>query len=399
MAGARTKRRRSPEVAPDAAPAEAPEEVLELSEESGPSLSVFDASGDTRVRCLWRDPQRQKWTTHGYLPPSTTEEDVLKLFGGGEYMLQLLVQSPEGKEVIKQTRRLKLVGAHRIPANLPGINDPSPSVASTVQVPEIGTVDGMNPNAALNHALAASVIDLLKSMREVKQAPVVQAPQLPWGEILTTVVGPLVLKLVEKKDNGKSEILETLKQLKELVPQQSAATPVASSVSDMVKGIKELMGLKDIVEGKEAPPDPETAMWGAAMKAMDIAASYVAGNKKNGDNTGQPQLPPGSPQGMPKWKLMLLAQRKRLVEAASYNLPADTAAETALTFLPQQMHGVLTEFLEMPDHVDITIQTIPELGEFRTWTTEFMRELQHQFLGEDEDEDAEEATGGKVGES
>ena len=94
---------------------------------------------------------------------------------------------------------------------------------------------------------------------------------------------------------------------------------------------------------------------------------------------------------MPKWKLMLLAQKGRLIEAATYNLPPDTAAETALTFLPPAMHGVLTEFLNMENHVDITLQTIPELQEFKQWTTEFFGELSRQFLGEEiEEEDAEE---------
>ena len=382
-----TKRRRRQEVTPDASPAEAPGEVLELSEETGPSLSVFDASGDTRVRCLWRDPQRQKWTTHGYLPPSTTEEDILKLFGGGEYMLQLLVQSPEGKEVIKQTRRLKLVGAHRIPANLPGIHEPPPGASTNgAQTPEVGTLDGSSPVQMLNTALVGSVIDLLKTLK-TPPAPAPVAPQLPWGEILTVVVGPLMLKLVDKR-NDKSEILEMMKQLKEMIPPSSANAPVSNTVTDMVKGIKELMGLKDIVEGREAPPDPETAMWGAAMKAMELIAPKLGG-------ATQPQppaaaaLPPGAQPGMPRWKLMLLAQRSRLIQAASFGLAADTAAETALTFLPPQMHGILTEFLALPDHVEITMQTIPELREFATWTAEFMEELRSQFMGEEE-EDAEE---------
>jgi hypothetical protein len=186
--------------------------------------------------------------------------------------------------------------------------------------------------------------------------------------------------------------MEVVKQVKELLPANNPAAPVTNTVTDMIKGMKELLGLKDVLEGKEGPVDSETAMWTLGAKALDVLAARGGATQpetpQQPGRTAPPQLPPDTPM----WKRLLLSQKKQLLQAAGANIAPDTAAELALQFLPPTAQGVLAEFLALPDHVEIAMQTIPELRNFPHWTQDFFAEVVIQFSGE-EVEDADTSSG------
>jgi hypothetical protein len=358
--------------------------------------TLFDQlRDDDYVRIHRMDDFDKRWVYHGRLAMhEANEEYVGRAIGGGYYRVQLMSKfNTDGRQYkIEGTRTFKLPGKYTPPATILGDTQTGASTDAQqpAQRPEVGTIDGMSPGAALNTALVATVVDLLKSFKDQpKQAP----PQpINWQELIS---GAVQLATLFKREKPDLSPLDMLRAVKELMPAPVAGSAVpggaANTVADMVKGMKELIGLKDMVEGKESA-DPESLMWGAAGKALDMLPQLMGkGNGNKSPVSAPEEARPALSPGTPKWKMLLLLQKKRLLDAASYGLDPATAAETALTFLPQPMHGVLAEFLQMPDHVNVCMQTIPELAEFQQWTTNFFAELEQQFMGEEED-DAEEGS-------
>lgn len=380
-------------------PGEIPDETP-ATEEAAETGNLFDPremKDDDYVRIQRRDDTEKTMVYHGRLAPNESQADkVAELFGGGFYRVQWFQRNPEGQYFIKGTRTFKIPGPYKPPAELPGVGTAA-KAASSVNgsiKPEVGTFGG-NAGEALNSALVASVIDLMKSLRE-KPPQQQQAPTVEWGPIITAItgmLGPLLLKLVERPSapDMRTEVLAVIKEMKDMVP---ANNPASNAISDAVKGLKELMGLKDIVEGKEAPPDPETAMWAMGAKALDVLAAKANGPAPQPERRTVPGAAPQLPADTPMWRRLLLSQKRQLLQAAAANLNPATAAELALTYLPPTMNGVLAEFLTLPDHLELACQTIPELRQFPHWSADFFQELAAQFSETDEErEDADTATG------
>jgi hypothetical protein len=372
-------------------PRENPQETPQETEGAEDSFSPLEGSGlfsdvsrkeDDYVRVLRRDDAEKTLVFHGKLAPEeTTSEKIAELFGGGYYKCIYFQRSETGAYVFTRARIIRLPGPYKPPTGqLPGVGQPNP--ASSNGKPEVGTLpQGGSATETLNSALVASVLEMMKSFSKPAPPP---PPPLPWGEILTAI-SPIVKGLLERKPEPQPDVMEIVKQVKELLPASNPAAPVTNTVTDMIKGMKELLGLKDVLEGKEGPVDSETAMWTLGAKALDVLAARGGATQpetqpQQPGRTAPPQLPPDTPM----WKRLLLSQKKQLLNAAGANIAPDTAAELALQFLPPTAQGVLAEFLALPDHVEIAMQTIPELRNFPHWTQDFFAEVVLQFSGEEE---------------
>lgn len=332
----------------------------------------------------------KKYVYHGMLAmEEATETFVGGLFGGGHYRAQLRVTDETGRQIIKRSRDFALPGAYKPPAGeLPG----SPALASTRAVsPGTGASlstlpPGVSAGEALNSALVGSVIDLLKGMKEASRPA---TPSIDWGPVIaggTTILTALVTKLIERPaTDSKAETLELLERFAAIVKAPvNQPGPAASSISDAVEAIRSLIEVKDMIGGGGEKPDPTDVMLAGIPKLLEIMASQSG-------KPGQPKpgvaQPPALPPDTPMWKRILLSQRNGILRSAAMGVEPDFAADVALTYLPQELTGAVTEFLALPDHVELAMQTIPELRSYSHWAAGFFKALHDAINAPEEPEE------------
>jgi hypothetical protein len=394
---------RNRDVSPDVSPAKPPDEALEV-EESGPGLSLFDASGDTRVRCLWKDPTRQKWTTHGYFPPDVTEETLLKLFGGGEYMLQLLVQGNEGREEIKQTRRVKLIGPHRIPAELPGIhtvNNTSPAQQSAA--PVVGTISGGGGDmlSMLNATVMTTFMDLLKTMKEVsnRPAPSTDPMILKMMESQAAVQGKLIELMLANgggKSDTKKDFMDLLELVKGIMPSPAATGDPNKVLESVVSAVKQLRDVSEEFSPDKGSGDP---LLDSIPRLVEVIAEEHQQRKGQQTPAATGQNPPRvkPPQGqqgqlqVPIWKRVLRREGPRLLQAAQAAKKPEPLATMIVEFMPSTIKGAMTEFFhrETTAVVQDVLTEVPGLDQFPVWVNELVEEVQFIMFPEEFDDGEE----------
>jgi len=386
-------------VSPEISAAEAPEESAEVG--LGPGLSLFDASGDNRVRCLRRDEKTQKWTTHGYFPPGVTEGDVLKEFGGGTYWMQLLVQGPEGGESIKQSRQMKLVGAYHPPiGDLPGIRDKS-AVATAMAVPSGGGGDSLS--AMFNATIMTAFMDMVKTMKEVstRPAPTTDPLLLEMMKAQANVQSKMIELMVANSGNNrgdsKKDVLEMMESMKGLL-----TPPPAPVVNDPEKQLTSLVGaikqLRDVSE--EFRPDTGTGdpLMDSIPKLVEVVAEQHQMQKAAAVRSVKPsltspvhqaQLPAG--ENVPLWKRVLQREGPRFVAAAQAGRNPETIAAVSVEFMPPNIVGAMREFFHRTttEVAAQIIAEIPALTEQPVWVTEFVEHAQFLMFPDEFDEDGE----------
>lgn len=379
---ARSPKRRnppgSPSVDPEQSPPKNPEEVG-----GSESASLFDAEGDSRVALYRMDDAKKKMIFHGYLETAdATEAAVSALFGGGKYRAQLRVADELGREVIKRSRDFTLPGAYRPPTTLPGVA----SAGGAPATPVAASTQPLASGEALNTALVSQVIDMLTKMREPKQT-------MDWTPIITAVTSllttVLTAVLTRPKDDNLARIVDAMNErmdkLAEMLAAQqraAAAGPASGAMADAVKAVRELLDVKEMLEGGGGEKsDPTDAMLLALPKLIDRMTTPPA--------AAAPQRKPVSPvpPNAAPWQRFLLANKGRLMQFASMGMEPDLTAELALRFVSPQVAGVVREFLSKPDAAEQAMLTIPELRGYEQWTRDFVKEAHAQFFGEDEDEE------------
>ena len=337
------------------------------------------------VRIHRMDDFDKKLVYHGRLAMHEQNEVFVgRTLGGGFYRVQLLsrVDNPASTHQIKGTKTFKLPGRYIPPSSLLGGEQSTPSPSAPSATPEVGTLRGGSPNETLNAALVATVVDMMKTLREPPQKQS-QGPQVDWGLIINGALGLMTTMLSRKGDAIDPLVL--LKEIKEIVGSPAAAQPASNAIADAVKGLRELMHLKDAVDGKEPPLDAEGAMYATIPKLLDAMLSSRGQTPQQSGQTPPSTIPQLNP-GDPLWKQLLLSQRVNLLKGAQMGLEPGFAAEMALRLMPQHAQGVLNEFLAIPDHVELSMQTIPELRQFPHWITSFFAEVVAQLTGEEEEE-------------
>jgi len=236
---------------------------------------------------------------------------------------------------------------------------------------------------ALNSALVGSVIDLLKGMKEASRPT---APSIDWGPIIasgTTILTALVTRLIERPTtDSKTEMLEMLEKFAAIVKAPvNQPGPAASGISDAVEAIRSLLEVKDMISGGGEKVDPTDAMLAGLPKLIEAMSS--GGRQPVKPKAVATEIPADTPM----WKRVLLSQKKGLLRSAAMGIDAGYAAEVALTYLPQELTGTVKEFIALPNHVELAMDTIPELRNYTVWTQAFFVAMKEEVERPEEPEE------------
>lgn len=397
---------RSLEIEPGAGPVERPEEVGEGSN------TLFDFSGDARIRVLRRDDKTQKYVSHGFLPVAASEEDVGAEWGGGRYRVQLCVPDGTGREVIKTQREFDLPGAYRPPTEMagvraplvvkPGSNTPVASIPSTV-------VPGSQDMASmLNATMMTTFMDLIKTMKEVSSRPTQQTDPMLLEMIrsisaqqskMFEVILPLILE--SRKGDSKKDVLDLIGSLKDLMGPQQPVNPSDPSkvLEGIVSAIKQLRDVSDeLSPEKSGTGDP-------LMDSLPRLTEIIAEEQKfrrgqvqqpqrrlqSGQQQAQVQAQPPQPQPQPEqqdlkmWQKVVRSYGNQLLSSARSGKNPELIADMAVAFAPDDIKGVFTELCRgKPEDVAAQIiGEIPGLEEFPGWMYQFVEQIQFRLFPEE----------------
>ena len=370
-------------------PVEAQEDFQGL--EGASLFPGIDQKEDDFIRVLRRDDYDKKMVFHGRLAPhEATTDKVAELFGGGEYKTIYFTTTDQGSK-IAGTRTFKLPGPYKPPTGaLPGIGQATAggaqqAASSSSPKVEVGTV---NASEALNSALVGSVIDLLKGMRETQAAPVAR---VEWGPIvasITTVLTTIITTFGNRKpDDSSKQMFEMMEKMTDMLkPAINPQGQSSSVVKEMIEGIQSILDLKEQLDGKSAASaaDPEMRMMEMGAKMIEVMSGAAASGAAQPGKQLLPGRPPAVDPAMPLWQRLLLGQKASLLRSASMGVEPDFAADIAITYMPQEVIGVVKEFVAMPDASSKLMNAIPEMQNFPQWAEKFLAALRANVTEEDE---------------
>ncbi|MGH3589545.1 MAG: hypothetical protein ACRDRF_00710 [Pseudonocardiaceae bacterium] len=380
------------------------------------SASLFDASGDARVRVLRKDERTQKMVTHGFFPPTVSEEDVMEAFGGGHYRAQLVIQDGSGLSKIKTQRDFNIPGAYKPPQEIPafrsGVEGPkNPPIAGA---PVVGTIPpGMGDMAGmLNATMMTTFMDMIKTMKEVSTRPaptidpllvaLMQNQSATQGKMMELLLGLMTRPTGESAEKGEERTLRLLASMREIIAPSNAADPLAmfNKVLESFGAMRE--AAEDFTPQRSGSGDP--LMDSIPKLAEVIAGEYqqrqAARNRIPAPNT--PALPPGAPivdaaqppaEPLPIWKQLLRREGPRLSGAAASGKSAELMADIAVAFMPENIKGAIVEFFHRDEKevfADIVAE-VPTLAQFPTWVADFVEHAQFKLFPEEFTDDAPEA--------
>lgn len=377
-------------------------------------MSLFDASGDSRIRVLRRDDKTQKFVPHGYFPPTATEEHLLREFGGGYYWCQLLVIDEAGRSVVKQQKYLDLPGAYRAPkGDLPGIREETPK--DGVAAPGGLLPTGGDLASVLNATVLATFMDLIKTMKEVTTRP-------------TPSPDPMLLQMMQQQSalqmkfmevmlarpetpagDTKKDLLDMLRAMRDLFPPPEHPASVANpnNPTEVIKTIVDaIKGLREVSD--ELSPDRQVDPMSQIIAPL---AEVVISEHRARQGTRQRRLPapaaaapqPGgsvdqsaagaAASQAPLWQRVLAREGPRLLAQARVGRDPGFVAQMALEFAPPNIRGAIEEFFnaEEKDVLARLLAQVPELAEHPQWAVEFVQEAQDILFGTDEEEEPEPA--------
>lgn len=361
-------------------------EMQDENTEEGPETpELFRPSrDDSYVQLYRRDDLEKTWVYHGRLAASeASDEKVAELYGGGEFKLQLRERNDTGTFVIRQTRQIKLPGRYRPPDSLP--NNTRPSAPATAASSGGDSSRGQSPGEMLNMAMVAQLMDMMKSMSNRPTGPSVD-----WSVIVPAITGllstVLTAMLSRPKENNEELALmsERLARLSEEMQRMrnGPAEAQSNAMGQVISAVKDILEVKDMLEspnrGKADPVDSMLANLPTLLATMTGKPGAVP----------QPQqAAPGTE--LPLWHRFLLSQKRALLRSAMMGVDASFAAEVAVTYMPQELTGAVSEFIARPDRADIAMQVIPELRSYERWVREFFDEGARLLLSPESDTDGD----------
>lgn len=390
---------------------EAPEETAE---EREPGLSLFDASGDNRVRMLRRDEKTQKWMNHGYFPPTATDEDVLKKYGGGQYWAQLLVQGAEGGESIKQSRKFTLIGPYYPPTtDLPGVRDNPPQASSNGNNVVAGIpTSGNDLMDVLKAGIINTLLEMMKSNKEMR-APTGPDPvmlELMRAQAATQQKIMEFMLTLATKDNGdsKKDMLELMASMKELVAPPPSNGAIPADPMQMFNNMLETF--KSFREAAEdvSPPRSDNPVLDSIPKLAEVVYEQHQLSKQRSEvstvpvpaNGGIAQMPVvnrmPAPDDRPIWKKVIQQQGARLLAQAAAKSDPDVIAGAAILFAPPNVREALALFFhrEVEEVSADILAELPQMAEHREWLDEFVECAQTRLFPEEFVDEGEETEGG-----
>jgi len=400
-----SKSPKSPAKGPAKGPVGSPGESPASSSGEGERLSMFDVSGDSRIRVMRRDEKSMKFILHGYLPADSSEEDVATTFGGGHYRCQKIVKDAQGASVIESQREFDVPGQYKPPTGeLPGLTQQQPQAApaqaAISALPQVGTGNVME---ILQSGLVGTVLDLLNKARQPAStdggmAEVLREMARQASEDRRLLME--TLKAMQGQGTSRAEVLAELQQMKNLVAPTSAMEGGRSQLTELVSAIKELREVSEEFTGgsKSEPTDPlsfvpqvlEVLTEEQRLKREAQAARRPRPPQPAITQGGAPVPPqpaqPAQPEA-PLWQRVLVGEGPRLVQQAQLGTDPDDVAGLVVKFAPPQLRGAITEIMNGPteDVVAKLKQFVPGLADYPTWTEEFVVAVQYELFGEPDD--------------
>jgi len=400
-------------------------------EESGGenAASLFDATSDARVRILRRDESNQRFVTHGYLPPDANEETVNAMFGGGYYKAQLVIPDPtSGRLVIKRARDFKIPGAYKPPQKINTFEDASQNGVSAAQAaaasPALpaGISGGNDLMAVLNAGVVSTLLDLLKTTKEINSRPSQSADpmmlELMKAQAATQAkMIELIMARDEKRgadDGGRKEIMAELLQMKELFAPANGAVP-ADPMKMFDNMLQTFRSFKDAAEEVSPHTDGGDPLFSSIPKVVEVLVEQhnmsklaAAGQQQRvarravpGPAGGVTQTPEVSTISQPTeelamWQKILRQQSARLMASAAAKHDPDVIAGTAILFAPPPVLEALKIFFHR-EEAEITadvLTEVPGMVDHGEWLAEFIVCAQERLFPEEFADDTEDESEG-----
>lgn len=389
------------------------------------SESLFDASGDARVRIYRRDERTQKWVTHGYMIPTCSEEMVSARFGGGQFRAQLFVPNDAGNLVVKRTRDFYIPGPYKPPTHINTAEEVGPNAPVRdpgANAPPASTVAGLPTGGDdLMQVLKAGIINTLLEMMKSTKEMNTRAPAGPdpiMLEMLRQVSATQqemmkFMMTVAMKDTGKGEkdTLEMLAKMKEIVsPASNVAVPTdpMKMFNNMLDTFKSFREAAEDVAPSHSDVDP---IMGSIPKLVEVVAEQHQMQKNRAQHIVMHPVPgpAGGVAHMPEvstlppqpdlamWQKILRQQSARLVASAAAKHDPDVIAGTAILFAPPNVKEALMIFFHR-DEAEIaadTLAEVPAMADHREWLSEFILAAQERLFPEEfsDDDDTPEGEG------
>lgn len=376
-------------------------------------MSLFDdMQTDTYTLIHRMDDITKRWVYHGRLSLNeSNEETILERLGGGEYQVRERVRNDAGSYVYGRSRTFKLAGAYKKPTEI--IDNVAPKVGGRTDDPALRMGDGIQGGTSINEIMGAGVLQLfqtqaamqqqqMQAMRDASEASrallmaAVNQPKTDWVSLLATLL-PVVLDFMKSSRNNDLNPLEITKLVTDAIKQNTGAS---GGMKDAIAAIKELLEVKDMLNGDGASGDP---MLDTANKALDLVSAGLAA--RAGAAPPPASAPPQAASAVPlaPYQQALRANGKRLLVAAQQAKDPELIAEVISEFMPPTMKGVLRELMAREDCAQLVMAEIPGLRVYEMWTVQVCGELQRimfpdQFPEDEEPGTAEVVDGGGTGE-
>ena len=383
------------------------------------AVSLFDATSDARVRVIRRDDRTMKMITHGYFPPTVSEEDISNAFGGGFYRAQLVIPDPaSGSPRVKRSRDFNIPGAYKPPAQINRIEDVGPNGNSPTPAAAVGAV-GFSSNgggddlmAVLKAGIINTLLDVMNTSKESRAPttdPMLMEMVRQQGAVQTKIIELMLAQSNAPKEpagDSKKDILDMMARMKELVaPAPNAPLPtdpmqMFNNMLDTFKSFRE--AAEDVApQGNNADP-----ILGSIPKLVEVVAEQHQMNKaarenavthvpvpSNGGVAHMPQVGVVQPE-IPMWRLILKQQGARLMAAAVAKADPDVVAGASILFAPPAVREALLGFFHREENEVIAdiFTEIPSMADHREWLAEFVNCAQQRLFPDEFVDDEPETT-------
>ena len=378
------------------------------------AASLFDASGDARVRVFRRDDRSQKLVAHGFFPATVGEEEIAKAFGGGNYRAQLVIPDPTtGLQKIKHTRDFVIPGLYRSPNRINTWDDAGPNgqganpeaaAAATQSIVGIPT-GGDDLMAVLKAGIINTLLEMMKTTREATKAPGTDPLLLEFlrqqaedrkaaTEMQFKMMEFMLKNSNQPTGNSRAEVLDELAKFKEVLGGTGGNN--MDTLKTMIETFREF---RDAAEDVASPHGTGDPIMDSIPKLVEVVAEQHQLNKQARTPQAPRQIPvPPSttPQvntlpmpEIPVWKQVLRSQGKKLLASAIAGHDAEVIAGTAILFAPPHIKAALTEFFhrDEPEVMADILAEIPEMANHREWLSDFVNNAQFRLFPDEFNDD------------
>ena len=348
---------------------------------------------DTRTRVYRTEEGTKVWQEVGILAPSEVNQEwIARRWGGGTYQIRVIDIS-KGPHIYSATSTWLIPGPYKgVGTGVYGLGEPAAAAAPVSEAS--GRV--MPTRELFDSVLATRAMEIIQQDRRV-EAP--KGPDLTGLAAIITAAGAIISPIIAKLlDRGPDPALEQL--AREVRAIRAAPGPAAGALADAMKGIREVVSLRDTLDGttggKQTAAEKLIDLvpgildaWAGRRAAAPLNAPENAPGHPAQLGSGSPV--PGAPAGAtapvgPPWVPLLTHFREQLLFMANNAWEPEYCAELVQRAIPAETMGLLVEFVQREDADALLVETIPELAAFAKWRPAFLAECRRLLLAPDEDE-------------